>query len=176
MKSLKINKLAIAFFWSLSLVLTNSSVLAGSGEEQIPVGPRPLALGGAYTAIATGPDAVFWNPAGLALLRTSAVRGATANLFGLGIRDNTFTLVSPIGERLGLGHVVADRDLLRPEWPRHGGAGVRDQRGPRAERARSADAGSRPARAGQDARRVGAARTCQVVWGQECPAGAASYT
>jgi len=102
-KSLNCNKLAIALFFSASLVLTNSSVLAGSGEEQIPVGPRPLALGGAYTAIATGPDAVFWNPAGLALLRTSAVRGATANLFGLGIRDNTFTLVSPIGERLGLG-------------------------------------------------------------------------
>lgn len=76
---------------------------AGSGEEQIPVGPRPLALGGAFTAVAEGTDALYWNPAGLARLRVSSLRGTTADLHGLGIRDNVLTLVSPVGSRLGIG-------------------------------------------------------------------------
>lgn len=30
-----------------------------------PVGPRSVAMGGAYTAVADGPEALWWNPAGL---------------------------------------------------------------------------------------------------------------
>jgi hypothetical protein len=38
----------------------------GAVELRIPVGPRGTALGSAATAVATGAEALFWNPAGLA--------------------------------------------------------------------------------------------------------------
>ncbi len=40
----------------------------GAPELQIPVGPRGTALGGAVVGDATGAEAMFWNPAGLATL------------------------------------------------------------------------------------------------------------
>lgn len=86
-----------------SLFLAGRPALADSGEEQVPVGPRPLALGGAYTALAEGPDALTWNPAGLALQRVSHLRATTSNLHGLGIRDNVIAVSSPIWEGLGFG-------------------------------------------------------------------------
>jgi hypothetical protein len=39
---------------------------SGAGELRIPVGPRSTALGGATVADVSGPEALFWNPAGLA--------------------------------------------------------------------------------------------------------------
>jgi len=79
------------------------SARAGSGEEQVPVGPRPLAMGGAFTAVAEGPDALYWNPAGLGRLRVSTIRVTNAELYGLGIQDNVVALVSPLGARFGVG-------------------------------------------------------------------------
>ncbi len=39
---------------------------SGANELRIPVGPRSTALGGTTVADANGPEALFWNPAGLA--------------------------------------------------------------------------------------------------------------
>jgi hypothetical protein len=39
---------------------------AGAQELRIPVGARGTALGGAVLATAAGPEAIFWNPAGIA--------------------------------------------------------------------------------------------------------------
>jgi hypothetical protein len=39
---------------------------AGFAFLEIPAGARAAALGGAYSAVATGAEAAFWNPAGLA--------------------------------------------------------------------------------------------------------------
>lgn len=90
----------------LAALLLAPSMLApppasAQGEEQLPVGPRPLAMGGAFSALASGPDALWWNPAGLAQLPASQLRGVTADLHGLGIRDNLLTLASPLGDRWG---------------------------------------------------------------------------
>ena len=41
--------------------------LAGAAHALSDTEPRALALGQAYTALARGPEAVFWNPANLAL-------------------------------------------------------------------------------------------------------------
>jgi hypothetical protein len=38
-----------------------------------------LGLGGAYTAVAEGADALYWNPAGLGRLRISSLRATTAD-------------------------------------------------------------------------------------------------
>lgn len=92
-----------------ALLVTSSSILATSpglataGEEQVPVGPRPLAMGGAFTAIADGPDAMYWNPAGLAGLSLSTIRVTQAELHGLGIEDNVVGLVAPAFGRFGVG-------------------------------------------------------------------------
>ena len=60
--------------WLGSAILTTSPLLATAGEEQVPVGPRPLSMGGAFTAIADGSEAMYWNPAGLADLTLSTIR------------------------------------------------------------------------------------------------------
>jgi len=41
--------------------------LTGAGFLQIEMGARAAGLGGAYTALADGAEAAFWNPAGLSL-------------------------------------------------------------------------------------------------------------
>ena len=93
----------ILFLGTMLMALAPAVSRASSGEEQVPVGPRPLGLGGAYTAVAEGPDALYWNPAGLGRLRISSLRVTTADLYGLGIRDNLVTIVSPTGMKFGLG-------------------------------------------------------------------------
>ncbi len=42
---------------------------AGAEFLRLGAGARALGMGEAYTAVADGPDAVYWNPAGLALMR-----------------------------------------------------------------------------------------------------------
>lgn len=42
---------------------------------KLPVGSRAIALSGAYAAIANGPDAVYWNPAGLAGVGRTRMEG-----------------------------------------------------------------------------------------------------
>jgi len=44
---------------------------SGAVELLLPVGARGVALGGSYVAYATGVDAVYWNPAGLSLMKSS---------------------------------------------------------------------------------------------------------
>ncbi|MDP2339567.1 MAG: hypothetical protein Q8O67_01305 [Deltaproteobacteria bacterium] len=48
---------------------------AGSAHAQDFIGARPLALGEAYRAIATGNDAIYFNPAGLPTLKRYALEG-----------------------------------------------------------------------------------------------------
>ncbi|MBP1647351.1 MAG: hypothetical protein H6Q30_796 [Bacteroidetes bacterium] len=62
--------------FSLCLLLAGTpSLLAGSGnrtgtnsasELLIPIGPRDIAMGNSTVAITSGPEAIFWNPAGTA--------------------------------------------------------------------------------------------------------------
>jgi long-subunit fatty acid transport protein len=44
-------------------------------------GVRALGLGGAYVAVADGADAVYWNPAGLQLMKRKEVQLMHAELF-----------------------------------------------------------------------------------------------
>lgn len=45
---------------------------AGAQELLIPVGSRGIALGGAFNAMVTGNEAIYWNPAGLAASEATA--------------------------------------------------------------------------------------------------------
>src|ERR1051325_6184070 len=52
------------------LVLATTLLLAANQTQaQLGIGGRPLALGGAYTAISDDVYAPYWNPAGVANLK-----------------------------------------------------------------------------------------------------------
>ncbi|MFH1279116.1 MAG: tetratricopeptide repeat protein [Candidatus Eisenbacteria bacterium] len=72
---------------AILLLISSSATGAERGGVESPfavgAGARALALGGAYTALAEGPDALVWNPAGLA---------------GGGRKELTFYYTSPFVE------------------------------------------------------------------------------
>ncbi|MCX7648347.1 MAG: hypothetical protein N2Z60_07035, partial [Elusimicrobiales bacterium] len=67
----------------LVLGLTLFSLNLSSEQWQI-MGTRPMGMGGAYVALAKGPIAQYWNPAGLALISTQTFNGLEINA-GVGI-------------------------------------------------------------------------------------------
>lgn len=78
--------------------------MAGAGpSEQVPVGPRAIAMGGAYTSLAQDASAMFWNPAGLSRIGHQEVAGTYANLFQSDVKDNFAAFVLPISRRHAVG-------------------------------------------------------------------------
>ena len=65
-------------------------------SEQVPVGPRGIAMGGAFSSLADDATALFWNPAGLPWIGHQEITGTHANLFGTGIKDNYLAFVLPL--------------------------------------------------------------------------------
>lgn len=106
----------------LSVMLVSAvalAVAAGLGQGVPPgfdaasfarlgVGGRALAMAGAYVAVAEGPTAGYWNPAGLAAVPDFQVEGMYTNWLGAGIHLQHIGVAGypPIGEerpRLRLG-------------------------------------------------------------------------
>jgi len=54
-----------------------------AGFEDVAVGARPLALGGAFVAIADDANAIYWNPAGLTRMDGMHLIGTRAWLYGV---------------------------------------------------------------------------------------------
>jgi tetratricopeptide repeat protein len=65
-------------------------------SEQVPVGPRAIAMGGAFSSLADDATALFWNPAGLPWIEQQEITGTHANLFGSGIKDDYLAFVLPL--------------------------------------------------------------------------------
>ena len=84
-------------------VLAAPALCFSAISQQVPVGPRGIAMGGAFSSIADDATALFWNPAGLARIGHQEITGAHANLFNSGINDNFAAFVLP----LSLNHAVA---------------------------------------------------------------------
>lgn len=55
-----------AFYLILGILLLITPVMGQMVSNPLPPTPKAMAVGGAYTAVAEGPEACFWNPAGLA--------------------------------------------------------------------------------------------------------------
>jgi len=70
--------------------------------NQVPVGPRAIGMGGAFTSLADDPSALFWNPAGLVRIGHQEFSVSHANLFGSDIRDNLASFVLPLSENEAL--------------------------------------------------------------------------
>ena len=89
-------------------------------------GARGTSLGHAYTAIATGPDALFWNPGGAARSYNDRMRGGvlfSSNKWLAGIDYNAFAVTIPVTSTgvFGLSLATVDygrmdvRSVARPE-------------------------------------------------------------
>jgi hypothetical protein len=72
-------------------------------SEQVPVGPRAIAMGGAYSSLALDASALFWNPAGIAWIGHQEIAGTYANLFQSDIKDNYVGFVLPISRKTAVG-------------------------------------------------------------------------
>ncbi len=77
---------ALSISWTGTILLAQEVPPGWSAAAQFRfgVGARALALGSAYTALAEGPTAVYWNPAGL-LLAPLEVEGMYTEPFGRAI-------------------------------------------------------------------------------------------
>ncbi len=84
----------------LAAVLMLASAAARGAETaaflDVGVGARALAMGGAYTALASGADAIYWNPAGLARAEKRQVSLSHAEL-GAGSRHDFLAYAHPAG-------------------------------------------------------------------------------
>lgn len=98
-------------FGVLSALLISIGYAAIYSDYQL--GPRPSAMGGAYIAVADDVDAVYWNPAGLATLSKTEVAFQHSDVFDVGIYEEYFSVVHPLGKGIGLGFswVHHDADL-----------------------------------------------------------------
>jgi hypothetical protein len=93
----------ISFFILLSALVLAPQLSADEGEAGQPggflrvgVGARALALGNAYSAVASGPEAALWNPAGLALLPRGALESSVSDL-SLGRQFDDASIAFPVG-------------------------------------------------------------------------------
>jgi hypothetical protein len=86
----------VPVFLCWSLLLFCLSTALASAQPDAPVGVRATGMGGAFTAVADDPSAVFWNPAGLA---TGAYFGAVMDHNDLDRRSATLIALStpPLG-------------------------------------------------------------------------------
>src|SRR5437867_2512336 len=88
--------------WTLALVslAALATCLPGRSQAgtslQVPVGPRGIAMGGAFCAIADDATATFWNTAGLPWIGHQEITATHADLYGSGIQDNFVSFALPI--------------------------------------------------------------------------------
>ena len=82
--------LLVAFYATSSLYAGDKDRIgtAAAAELQIPVGGKNFAMAGSDIAGTSGIDAIYWNPAGLALQKTNEVLFTTMNYFGDAMRVN----------------------------------------------------------------------------------------
>ena len=80
-----------------------SKIGVGTGTFlQIPVGARGTALGGAFSAIADDPTALYWNPAGITQNKGTAVTASYSSMFA-GLTHNFAGATFSVGESNKLG-------------------------------------------------------------------------
>jgi hypothetical protein len=107
---MKTRRILVLSILALAAIATPLSArLGGSGASlsflTMGGGARPIAMGCAYTALADGPDALFWNPAGIARMDRIAGSFGQAILFA-GMLEENLALGVPLSELDALGFQV----------------------------------------------------------------------
>ena len=92
------NGVRVGFGCALALGLWAQAGAGGSTASflKIPVGAREVGMGQAFTALASGADAAFWNPAGLTRLQGREVTATDARVFA-DVRFDTLAYAHPLG-------------------------------------------------------------------------------
>ena len=93
--SLRVRPDWVAALGALALMAQAGHAVAGT-SLQVPIGPRAIAMGGAFSSIADDAEALFWNPAGLPWIGHQEIAATHANLFGSDIQDNYAAFVLPL--------------------------------------------------------------------------------
>jgi hypothetical protein len=89
---------AVVLLVSAFLVPTPAAATKYAGEFlKIPVGPRAIAMGGAFTAIADDATSPHWNPAGMIYLPYREVVFQHAERFGNLLNQDYLSAVFPLG-------------------------------------------------------------------------------
>ena len=87
---------AIALGACLVTCALGFSAALADPSQQVPLGARAIAMGGAFSAVADDGTALFWNPAGLVQIGNQEITAAYADLYGSGIKDNFVGFVLPL--------------------------------------------------------------------------------
>ena len=86
--------------WAIGLtVLGVAPATRADTSLQVPVGPRAIALGGAYSALSDDAASIFWNPAGLSLIGHQEFATSRADLYDSGIVDTYAAFALPLTRR-----------------------------------------------------------------------------
>lgn len=102
----------------LLLLLWISPGLARADDthhQDYPIGGRSLGLGGAFTALSDDPSGIFYNPAGIVDITSSAIQVST-NLYGLELSDGFLGAIDRVAD---LDTVVSELSIIPS-----GGGGV----------------------------------------------------
>lgn len=81
---------------ALAALMGLAPAASAAPSAQVPVGPRAVAMSGAFTSIADDASALFWNPAGLVRIGHQELAVTTADLYDTGIRDTYASFVLPL--------------------------------------------------------------------------------
>jgi hypothetical protein len=124
-KTLQSIVLSVAIAVLLAAAPASATKYAGEFLK-IPVGPRAIGLGGAFTAIADDATAAYWNPAGMVYLPYREIVFQHQEKFGSLLNHDYLSVVYPLGgaeakhSALGLSLVRLATDDI-PVTPRPGG-------------------------------------------------------
>lgn len=97
---------------TLALFLASAPVFGASNNDKVGtkvfpflkngIGARPLAMGGAFTGLADDESALYYNPAGVAGIRTKAFAASYVNYFG-DVNSGYLAFLYPWGQKQTLG-------------------------------------------------------------------------
>lgn len=93
----RIQSLAVAVLLSITVAAPAFATKYAGEFLKVPVGPRAIGLGGAFSAIADDATAPYWNPAGMIYLPYREVMFQHAERFGSLLNQDYLAGVFPLG-------------------------------------------------------------------------------
>jgi tetratricopeptide (TPR) repeat protein len=94
---------AAAGFAGVLAACVISAPIPAHAAGEVPVGPRAIAMGNTFTAIADDATALFWNPAGLPRIGNQEITATHSDLFGSGVKSDYAAFALPMSPAVALG-------------------------------------------------------------------------
>jgi hypothetical protein len=117
---------SVTYISALLLLVSFGSLFAGIGSSgaqfmQIGSGLRAISMGSAYTAVAEGLDAIYWNPAGLATLNNKVYAGFNHTQYFADMTYENFAISTPFMNGVigvfGMGLLSGDIEITTVDAP-----------------------------------------------------------